>query len=52
MTKNQAAARQRAFEKGQQAAREGRHDNRYPPISLDHDQYEQGFETEMETIFE
>jgi hypothetical protein len=52
MTDKERAARQRAFEKGQQAAREGRHINRYPPASPDHERYEQGFETEMETIFD
>lgn len=52
MTEKMRAARQRAFEEGQQAAREGRYFNRFPTASPDHDQYEQGFEKEMETIFD
>lgn len=50
-TENARTALQKAFEKGQKAAREGRYNNMYPPISAYHDQYDQGFEVEMETIF-
>ncbi|WP_181176656.1 MULTISPECIES: hypothetical protein [unclassified Mesorhizobium] len=52
MTENKRAALQKAFEKGQQSAREGRYDNRHPSISPYHDRYDQGFEVEMETIFD
>ncbi|WP_179301012.1 MULTISPECIES: hypothetical protein [unclassified Mesorhizobium] len=51
MTEKQRAARQKAFEKGQQATREDRYHNNYPPISPDHDWYDQGYQKEMETIF-
>lgn len=51
MTDEERAARARAFERGQQAGREGRYDNTYPPVSADHDWYDQGYEKEIETIF-
>ena len=52
MTENECAALEKAFEKGQRSAREERYNNRYPPISPYHDQYDRGFEIEMETIFD
>ncbi|MFC3208135.1 hypothetical protein [Aquamicrobium soli] len=51
MTESERAARQKAFERGQKAGREGRYENPYPPVSPDHDMYDQGYETERETIF-
>jgi hypothetical protein len=48
MTPNQERARQRAFERGQSDWREGKQTNPYPPMSPDHDVWEQGQESERD----
>jgi hypothetical protein len=53
MTEKERAARQRAFEAGQQAWRESKNlerDNPYPHASPDHDMWRQGWEQEQELL--
>ena len=45
-------AKQKAFEQGQQAFREGKFENPFPPESPYHDLFEQGVESERKVHFD
>lgn len=48
MSDKQEAAAQQAFEKGQEAFREGKSNNPYPPTAPYHELWEQGYESERD----